>query len=62
MKRSNINRIGKRLKGPGLECPKCSRVLDRAVSAEKKPQLTPKPGDYTICVYCSTILECRLSP
>jgi len=57
MKRSNINRIGKRLKGPGLECPKCSCVLDGIASAEEKSQLTPRPGDFTVCANCSTILE-----
>ena len=36
-------------------CPVCGRVLDAAsmVGGEGRP----KPGDFTVCMYCSSILR-----
>jgi hypothetical protein len=35
-------------------CPSCDKTLD-GFSAQHKE--IPKPGDLTVCVYCSEILE-----
>lgn len=36
-------------------CPQCGTVLDAQTSLEGR--LTPKPGDVTVCVYCTTFLQ-----
>lgn len=41
---------------PDANCPKCSRVLSRAVCADA-PGVKPGPGDFTNCIYCGALLE-----
>lgn len=39
----------------GVHCPKCNHELSGHSSLQGA--LTPDIGDYTICVFCATILE-----
>ena len=36
-------------------CPKCRKELDRA-SAHTDHSVAPKPGDFSVCMYCATPL------
>jgi hypothetical protein len=36
-------------------CPACGVVLDAATSPQDR-QLRPRPGDYSVCMYCATPL------
>jgi hypothetical protein len=45
----------KQLKGQ-LDCPVCYNTLDGATSPEN-PESSPSPGDFSICLYCQTILQ-----
>lgn len=36
-------------------CPGCGRPLTGATNAEGK-NIEPKPGDFTACAYCGTLL------
>jgi hypothetical protein len=49
--RSEKNEIG--------SCPQCSAILNAATPLEccKGEQSPPRPGDITVCVYCSTLLK-----
>ena len=37
------------------KCPRCRAVLDGWT--EMEPGEGPRPGDVTVCVYCSTVLQ-----
>ena len=37
------------------KCPKCDKILDGWTQTE--PDTHPEPGDVTICVYCSAVLQ-----
>lgn len=37
------------------DCPQCGKTLDEA-TCMNATSLTPKPGDFTVCVYCGEIL------
>jgi transcription initiation factor IIE alpha subunit len=39
---------------PRSNCPKCKEPLDAATSNE---DISPKPGDLTICINCGTMLK-----
>lgn len=41
---------------PGSPCPNCLIVLDAATSAYGG-EVTPKPGDVTLCSKCGTFLQ-----
>lgn len=34
-------------------CPSCGTVID----SHSHPHKTPKPGDFTICAYCASVLR-----
>jgi hypothetical protein len=36
-------------------CPSCGRLLDAATSFDHVN--APKPGDFTVCVYCGVLLR-----
>ena len=36
-------------------CPFCFQVID-AVSPAENAHIVPKPGDFTLCIYCAAIL------
>jgi hypothetical protein len=38
-----------------VPCPVCRHPLDRAGSTDSD-EARPKPGDYSVCVYCATAL------
>lgn len=40
---------------PPQNCPRCYNVLNASSSLDK--DITPDPGDLTICAYCGTVLE-----
>lgn len=40
-----------------VNCPSCGRALSASTLVSDHPPASPKPGDYTVCVYCFTILE-----
>ena len=42
---------------PDAECPGCGRKLDAARNADRGLKSRPKPGDLTICFYCTAYLE-----
>lgn len=48
-------KIGPSHHEPGLHCPKCGVENDGAAGVGDNKRNVPKPGDYTICVYCETI-------
>lgn len=39
---------------PATTCPTCRETLDGVTSTGSRAQ--PEPGDYSICVYCGTLL------
>lgn len=41
---------------PQTACPSCNIELD-AAEGVTDPNAIPKPGDVTVCFYCSTVLE-----
>lgn len=41
---------------PQSQCPNCLRVLDM-VRSSSGSDIKIKDGDYTVCMYCKTILE-----
>lgn len=41
---------------PTTECPSCHRRLNDA-GDPNRPEIMPKPGDFTICVYCTDIFR-----
>ena len=38
-------------------CPVCDAVLDSVTDITNKNERGPRPGDYSICFYCGTILQ-----
>lgn len=36
-------------------CPQCNKLLTASTAADGSDRL-PEPGDFTMCVYCGTIL------
>lgn len=38
------------------ECPNCGELLDAATNAELGHETQPKPGDFTLCVRCASVL------
>jgi hypothetical protein len=40
---------------PEARCPCCLKTLDGATSAGERK--TPLPGDFSVCVYCTSILQ-----
>lgn len=38
-------------------CPCCQKRLDAATAADGDVDVRPKPGDPTICLYCTALLE-----
>ena len=56
MKHMVDNLSNSRSRTPKSQCPECHRMLDMACTIAG-PKLTPKVGDYTICMYCNNILE-----
>ena len=38
------------------KCPKCEGIIDVATDSTMEGN-TPSSGDYTICIYCCTILQ-----
>ncbi len=51
------------LGSPGLlyPCPSCGKRLDRSTGVSEegeylKEEVEPRPGDITVCVYCSEVL------
>lgn len=40
---------------PAVNCPKCGKKIDAVQSATKDYE-APRPGDFSICVYCLEFL------
>jgi hypothetical protein len=40
---------------PEARCPACQTTLDGASSMGDRPM--PRPGDLSVCVYCTALLE-----
>lgn len=41
---------------PPSQCPACKKVIDAATIASGKTEV-PRPGDFTICIYCGEVLR-----
>lgn len=44
---------------PESTCPKCHRALNSLAIDRRAPRDRPRPGDFTICFYCGSILVFR---
>lgn len=50
-----MDQEGKRV--PSAPCPTCGKKLDAATCMSSDAQ--PRPGDYTVCLYCANVLRFR---
>jgi hypothetical protein len=42
---------------PSAQCPTCQHVLDDATMIGEPSDQLPKPGDFSICIYCGEVLR-----
>lgn len=45
------------LRHPPTRCPKCGKLLDSTSHIMGPGARLPKPGDFSCCMYCATILR-----
>lgn len=40
---------------PRCCCVECGKKLDGAINADRGSRIRPKPGDFTLCIYCGSL-------
>lgn len=39
------------------KCPSCGELIDANTNIDGNKEVTPGPGDLSLCIYCATMLE-----
>jgi hypothetical protein len=42
---------------PPARCPRCLEQLDAAGPHDPRWKAPPRPGDFTVCLYCASVLR-----